>query len=418
MLKKSILFLACLLLLLPALSACTLAGEDLMAGVKAAKWPEETDLPQSGFLESAGSFSWSLFQESISSPGNILISPASVYLALAMTINGSDKETRTAMQEALFAQKLTLAELNEGSRDWMVLLLDKNRQKKQLSLANSLWLASTFTANPAFLQSNDDYFAAAARSLDFQQDSAKAQINRWVKQNTGGKINQIVDEIDPYSVMFLINAVYFKADWEKPFKREQTGPGLFAAPAGTSQVQYMNQMASLAYFRSQDCQGVLLPYESGDFAFLAILPDAAITARQWVSKTSARDLADLLDQAKPQSISLSLPRFKSRHEERLNDALASLGMAVAFIPDQADFSLMSQDGTDQLFISEVKQKAYLEVDEKGTEAAAVTSVEMRATSMPLADLNLQFDRPFIYGIIDTRTGLPLFLGLMEDPSAG
>ncbi len=415
MLKKMFILLACLLAFLPALTACTISRADLMAGVEAAAWPEKPGEPEAAFQESVSQFGWQLMQKSLSDQGNILISPASVYLALAMTLNGAAGESRSAMLKTLFAQDLSLAELNQGCRDWIT-LLNKIDKDSQLAVANSIWLDQNFAVDPGFLQSNADYFAASAKALDFSQSAAKHEINHWVKQNTGGKIEKIIDEINPDSVMFLINAVYFKSDWQLPFEPDLTRPGLFTTATGQKEVQYMNQVANLAYAQGQDCQAIILPYSSDRFAFLAILPDEDISARDWINANSALDLRKLLEQDDLRSIELSLPKFISQYDKSLKDMLAGLGMAVTFEPDQADFSLINKTRVKNLFISDVKHKTYCAVDEKGTEAAAVTSVEIRATSMPQSNLSLQFDRPFIYAIMDVKTELPLFLGLLEDPT--
>ncbi|HBP37755.1 MAG TPA: serine proteinase inhibitor [Clostridiales bacterium] len=401
------------ILLLPACGAA--AAGDLMAGVKAAEKPASPDEPDAAYLDSVANFTWNLFRESARDPGSVLVSPASVYLALAMTLNGAATTTRMAMLEAMSAANLTLDDLNRASRDWMTLLMNTNSTTR-LSIANSIWYRQGFDADLAFLQKNADYFSAGAQALDFNQASAADTINRWVKKSTEGTIEKIVESIDPMVVMYLINAVYFKADWQTVFDADKTSDGLFAGPAGEVAAQFMNRTGSMDYLSNDFGEGVLLPYQDGRFAFMAFLPREGSQPRDLIAAMPVEQLTGLLNGRQSAEVSLSLPKFTSKYEVSLLEGLKNLGMGIAFEPGAADFSLMNTSRAKNLYISEIKHKTFCRVDELGTEAAAVTSVEVSLTSMPFSDVQLVFDRPFIYAIVDTTTGVPLFLGIMENPA--
>lgn len=419
--KLSVLCIAmlCLLLLLtsciPPTASDLPLGADLMANVRAAEKPAVPAEPDSAYANSIGSFSWKLFQESAKTDGNVLISPASVYLALGMVLNGADTTTRAAMLNTLAAQNLTVDQINTASRDWMTLLMDTG-DKTKLSIVNSIWLRDGFDADKTFLQKNADYYSAAARTLDFADPAAITTINDWVKNATNNKIDKIIDEIRPDVIMYLINAVHFKAEWKTQFEPLITADGQFRSPNGEKTVQYMHQLTEMDYLSSEDGGGVLMPYSDGRFAFVAILP-AEDNTQAAVAAMDAAAFAGLLDSRQSLNVQLSLPKFETSFEVSLVDALSSMGMGEAFDPAAADLSLMNSGHRRDLYIGDVKHKTYCRIDEAGTEAAAVTSVEIRETSLPTADKQLDFNRPFIYGIVDTVTGLPLFLGIMEDPAA-
>lgn len=414
--RKFISFLILPLVFMMALTGCSPAANgDLMANVRAARQPDSPAEPDMKFVGSVGDFSWKLLQESARQEGNILVSPASVYLALAMTLNGSDTTTRQAMITALSAGDLSLELINEASRDWMALLMNTGG-KTRLSVANSIWFRDGFDADPAFLQRNADYFSAAARTLDFDDPAAAGIINGWVSQATQGIIDKIVEQIDRDVVMYLINAVYFKAEWQHKFDPANTHEGFFHGPDGDTTVKFMSDIRSMKYLSDSRTSGVLLPYSDGRFALIVLLPESGVTPRELVSQMNADDLAALMASQQAAGVELLLPKFETRYEDSLIGEMAKLGMGEAFEGGQADFSLMNAGRRKDLYISEIRHKTFCRVDEDGTEAAAVTSVETRVTSVPIGDIRLSFDRPFVYGIIDTVTGLPLFLGILEDPA--
>lgn len=389
--------------------------EDLMSLVKAASWPEAPNTIDSRFQKSLLDFSWNLFQESSQNDQNVLISPASVYLALGMTYNGADTETRQAIIETLSAAGLSEEEFNAACRDY-ISILQTMGDKTELSVANAIWYRQGFNPDKSFLQKNADYFAAEAKALDFSKLESLEIINNWVKDETRGTIDKIIDEIDPAVVMYLMNAVYFKSDWQEPFDAADTVESQFHGINGPITAKFMNRTGEMDYINKDGINGIMLPYDDGRFRFFALLPEEGTDARTFISQMDGDAINSFLQSIKKGYVGLALPKFETRFEDSLKDELAHMGMEVAFDPDNADFSKMNQEREKNLYISEILHKTFCRVDELGTEASAVTSVEIRFTSMPAQpDIQISFDRPFVYGIVDIVTGAPLFLGLMENP---
>jgi len=411
--NKFIFWLSLVLCIFLPLTACSSSrvAKDLMADVEAADWPTNPDLPPDDYVKAVSDFSVNLLAASLNQKGNILLSPASVYLALSMTMNGADGKTLEAMKEALASAELTEEELNEAARNWIT-LLQQTGERTELFVSNSIWVRDAYPVNRTFLQRNADYYGAAVKALDFGRPEAVDAINDWVKRATRGKIDQIIDSIDENVMMYLMNAIYFKSDWKDPFAANQTADRTFNAPDGPVTVPFMHQSAKMAYLEEEGVQGICLPYVDESFAFFAILPEEDV--RSYVSELDRDTLSRLIENQKAADVELSIPKFEIRYEDCLKNELSKLGMDIAFGMD-ADFSRMSESGLSDLFISDVRHKTFCRVDEKGTEAAAVTSVEMRQTSIPANEKTLIFDKPFLFGILDTRTNLPLFLGIMENP---
>lgn len=393
---------------------------DLMADVKAEGWPAEAEAPDELAIEQLNRFSEQLLRQALKHEGNKMISPASIYLALAMTLQGADGTTAEAMKGVLASSDVTLDELNRTARSLMT-YWSSNDNGAQLSLANSIWFDQAFVPEKAFLQTNADYYAAEARRLDFKDAETIEIINKWVSDATKEKITEIIDEIDPSVIMYLINAVYFKADWAQQFKKTDTYERMFNSPEGEKSVDFMHRLGSILDISADGASGVALPYQDEDYMFFALMPeDASITAENWLQAqpegTTFASIYEKINTADELQINLALPRFEATYEDSLKDDLSLLGMEIAFAPGEADFSKMQEIGGKDIFIGDVKHKTFIRVDEKGTEAAAVTAVEMRVTSMPMFDKEITFDRPFIYGIMHMPTGVPLFTGIMEDPS--
>lgn len=431
--QRSVFLLICLICIGLVLSGCSFSlsiGKDptsnanvgkpvdLMADIKAGEWHETPEVPGQAALQGISRFSARLLQESSKNSGNVMISPASVFLALAMTVNGADSETKDAMLAVLADQNLTVDEINQVSRDWMA-LLEKSESKTQISIANSIWFRDGFVPYQPFLQSNADYFKAGARALDFADDKAPDIINGWVKDATHDLIDKIVDKISPTTIMYLINAIYFKADWMTPFEKHETWEQDFQTPEGIIKVDFMHRTAPMQYFKGLEARGVALPYHNEQFAYFAILPDDDIDPRTWLNKQDPAvlfsNISAMMAQKTNTTVTLGLPRYEVSFADSLINELETLGMGIAFDGSAADFSRLNEARTKGLFISEVKHKTVIRVDEKGTEAAAVTSVAIDE-SANWADTELTFDRPFVYGIMDLKTNLPLFVGILEDPT--
>ncbi len=398
----------------------SLNAVDLMSAIKATPRPALPEMPDATYRQAINRFSAELLQAVTGNKGNLMVSPASVYLALAMTMNGAEGETKEAMLKVLADKGLTLEQVNRYSRDLMA-LLTKTGPKTSLTIANSIWFDQFFTPYKPFLQDNADFFGADARKLDFKDPATIDTINRWVEAATTGTIDSILDQIHPDAVLYLINAIYFKSDWQVPFEKNDTVDRTFHASDGDIETPFMHRVGSMGVFDAPGATGLVLPYDDGRFGYFALLPDEGLTPRAWLGQqdmaTLFSDINSRIEKRTNEAVSLAMPKFESTFEDSLNDELAGLGLGIAFDAGQADFSRMNESHEKNLFIGEVRHKTFIRVDEKGTEAAAVTSVEMRMTAMPSVDRILTFDRPFLYGIMDLQTGLPLFIGILESPEA-
>lgn len=408
------------LLLVSLLAICLLLTGCGGPAFQAPMMPKPDDSILNSFQASMAArnndFGFHLYEELYSGGENIMISPVSIAMALAMTYNGAQGETKEAMAEALQIQGFELEQLNRNNLALLYFLRTAD-PKVSLNIANSVWMRQGFAFAPDFMSRVQDFYRAPSQELDFSDPKAAPTINKWVKENTQGLIEDIVEPpIDPMTIMFLINAVYFKGEWTHQFSKDQTSEQPFRT--GTEQpvqVPMMNQDGSFDYFSAPGFQALRLPYgESEKMAMYLFLPDGDLEAFQ--QQLTAENWNRWLPLFTPKYGSFSLPRFTLEYEKTLNDGLKNLGMGIAFEGGRADFSAMvPQDSRQDIYISEVKHKTFIQVDEVGTEAAAVTSVEVGLTSMPQYDFNLEFDRPFFYAIHDSETGTILFMGAVHNP---
>ncbi|MBW3655248.1 MAG: serpin family protein, partial [Gemmatimonadetes bacterium] len=343
---------------------------------------------------------------------NVFLSPLSASMALGMTMNGARGETFTGMRGTLGFGTLEPAQINASYRSLIDLLLGLDRNV-DMRLANSIWADQRFPLHPAFVESSLQSFDARVTTLDFRNPASVNTINGWVDQGTNGKIRTILKRIEPGVVMFLINAVYFKGSWTHEFDPARTTPAPFhRADGGQHPVQMMFMRdAKVRTLMNGEVQMVDLAYGRGAFSMTLVLPPREQPLRQWAAGVTDEKWQGWVSQLRDAQMDVSLPRFRLEYEQVLNKTLMALGMDTAFHPDAADFSGMSPLGAD-LFISEVKQKTFMEVNEKGTEAAAVTSVAMGVTSAPPS---FRADRPFLVAIRERHSGTVLFVGLIGDP---
>lgn len=349
---------------------------------------------------------------------NTFVSPASVMLALAMTYNGADGTTRQAMARALEIEGMSVEDVNRAFAD-LKTALNPTDPKIQLKIANSLWARNGFTLRPEFIKRNKDYYEAEITSLNFADPEAPKTINSWVKRNTEGKIEKIIDAISPDAVLFLINAIYFKGQWQFEFKKENTKPDGFRLPGGERKEVPMMSRSSSSYFyyKGKDFQSIALPYGEGSVSMCVFLPDEQISLDQFERNLTPENWDMWMKSFQPTPGDLMLPRFKVEWESKLNDALKAMGMAESFEPLRANFSQIAELNAGNLFISEVRHKSWAEVNEEGTVAAAVTSVGVFTTSVqqPREKFIMKVDRPFFFAIRDNRTEVVLFMGSVANP---
>jgi len=389
-----------------------------IAGLPRDLTPSETQLVSRG-----NDFAFRLFRAVAarsSGDSNLFISPLSVGMALGMAYNGAAGTTQAAMQSVLGFDGMSLSEVNQAYRGVIDLLRGLD-PRVDFTLANSIWYRQDYTFQQAFLDTCQAYFDAAVRALDFTSSTAASTINGWVSAQTRGKITSIVsDPIPDGMVMYLINAVYFKGAWVTEFDPSRTAPETFTRSDGSAVSVPMMRYASGAWVRvagDAAVQVLDLRYGGGAYSMTIVMPrDAAgmdsllsgLTLERWDAWIAG------LDSVRTEVV---LPKFKMQYALKMNDVLAGLGMGVAFVgcpavPDCADFTKIRAER--DLFISEVRHKTYVEVNEEGTEAAAATSVGFGATVAPQA---IVIDRPFLFAIRERFSGTILFIGRMMDPAA-
>ena len=347
---------------------------------------------------------------------NIFISPFNISVALAMTLNGAAGETEQAMTNTLQLHGLDSESINTGYAGLRQTLLTSD-PKVTLTIANSLWARQGFSFKPDFLQRNTQFFGAEISTLDFDNSSASKTINQWVDTNTNGKIQRIVgDQIDPITVLFLINAIYFKGTWQKEFDPSKTREGPFHLANGDEkQVPMMRQQRWYPYYREENFQAISLAYGDGQMSMYIFLPDRESDLNIFLENLNAESWENWMSQFHEQDVSLVMPKFKLEYGKTLNDPLKALGMDVAFDPELADFSRMASLEFGNLYIEKVVHKTFVEVNEEGTEAAAATSVEVGVKSVPPPPISFSVDRPFFFAIRDNETKTVLFMGVVVEP---
>ena len=358
-------------------------------------------------------FSVALFREvnARKAGENVFISPFSAAVALGMTLNGAAGETEAAMRGTLGLAGRTPQEINAAYRGLTTLLLDLD-PSVQLGIANAIFHRQGFPFEASFLETSRTWFDAEVAGLDFASPAAVDAINGWASEQTNGRIEQVIETIDPGHVMFLLNALYFKGTWRSRFDPRQTQPAPFTREDG---VQVTVPMLSLrdAPTRSgwlDGAQVLELPYGNGAFAMTVVLPPPGTPVDELVASLTPARWDALLGTLREGEIDVHLPRFRMAYEDRWNDVLTTLGMGIAFDDRRADFTRMSAPGG--LFIGFVKQNAFVDVNEEGTEAAAVTTVGIELTSAPPS---FRADRPFVFAIRERLSGTLLFVGKLAVP---
>ena len=381
--------------------------------------PRDLTLAEQELIQSDNAFGLKLFREihaQEESGENLFISPLSVAMALGMTYNGAAGTTYEAMQETLELQGLSLQEVNESYRSLIDLLrgLDSS---VEFELANSIWYRQGYPVEPEFLDLNRDYFDAEVTPLDFSNPNAKATINGWVDERTRGRIEEIIERIDPSSVMFLINAIYFKGSWTAQFAEELTAEAPFyLAGGGQKNVEMMSTADAIdvGVYWDGEVTVLDLPYGGRAYSMTLAMPAAGTDMATFVGALDSERWQAWVDGVSGSAYVVSLPKFTLEYGLLLNDVLEALGMEIAFVPGGADFTRINPT-PGLLYISEVRHKSFVDVNEEGTEAAAVTSVEIRETSAGPSQVVI--DRPFVFAIREKFSGTILFMGLIMDPTS-
>lgn len=343
---------------------------------------------------------------------NIMISPLSVSLALAMAYNGAEGETRAQMEEMLHKVGLTPDEINQSYKT-LVDALKNHDAKVVFEIANAIFYDKDFSVKSDFLNTNKSSYNAEIKALDFG-DSGKTlkTINDWVNDKTHKKIDKILDQISPYDMMVLLNAVYFNGEWTYRFEKENTTDKEFHLSDGTStNVPTMMIEEDFNYYGNNQIEMLELPYGGGKYSMVIFLPKEGTSIDQTIGLLTPENMETWYGEMVNQSKTVYLPRFEFAYGKKLNDELMALGMIDAF-NGNANFKGITD--AMQLFISDVIHKSYIKVDEKGTEAAAVTAVVIRTTSAgPGSDFVV--NHPFAFAIKEKDTNAILFIGKVLNP---
>jgi serine protease inhibitor len=357
----------------------------------------------------ANDFSFALFRRLSAEQrdSNVFTSPLSASMALGMAMNGAVGTTYDEMRTTLGFGTATEAEIGESYKSLIALLrgLDPG---VDFRIANSIWYRSGFPVNQPFLDAGRNWFDAKVSAIDFASPNAVPTINDWVNTATVGKIPTIIETIRSDQVMFLINAIYFKGSWRTKFDAARTIDAPFHAIGGDQPAKLMHREGKMRLLRATDFLAVDLPYGNGAYSMTVVLPAEGRTIDAVAASLQSAAWADWMTRFGDAEVDLYLPRFKLAWERGLIADLESLGMRQAFVPGGADFTRLSPAGRD-LYISVVKQKTYVDVNEEGTEAAAVTNVGISLTSMPVVT-TFRADRPFIVVLRERLSGTVLFMG--------
>jgi len=365
-------------------------------------------------VKADNAFTFNLFKALPGSQGkNVMVSPLSISLALSMALNGADGTTKTDMINTLGLNDLNIDEINQVYAD-LVTALKKADPNVVMNIANSIWIRKGYPVLEPFIVTNQKYFDARVESLDFNT-TALNTINNWVNEKTNAKIPRILDEISAEEIMFLINAIYFNGKWQVQFEKSQTQDGLFMLRTGaTVNVPLMKIKEKFGYSEQSGYEALKMPYGRGKFGMFVLLPDAGKTPDQVMAQMTPAIWENLKTSlAVTTKVDVWMPRFEFTWESDLNEILSSLGMSVAFSESQANFSKINPD--DHLFITKVKHKTFVKVNEEGTEAAAVTSVGIGVTSAGPNGPEFHVTRPFLFFITEEDTGAILFAGKVENP---
>jgi serine protease inhibitor len=350
---------------------------------------------------------------------NVFISPLSVSIALAMLYNGAEDETKEAMAKTLNFGNMTLEEINQ---EYSVLVqsLENVDQAVNLLIGNSIWMKQEFApfVKSSFLHSVGTSYDSEVFTRDFGSPETVNEINDWANKQTDGKIKQIMNGIGPELVMLLINAIYFKGTWTTEFDKSKTQQqDFFLSDGGSVTVDMMSTSGNFSYYSGDTCEIARLPYGRDKVAMYIFLPREGVSLDSFVAGLNQTVHDEYVSRLQPlNDLIVKMPKFQAEYSESLNGVLNNLGMGVVFDPAQADFSGIASTVSGNLYVSYVDHKAMVEVNEEGTEAAAVTSVGIGITAVVPGPSSFVVNRPFYYEIMDDRSGSILFMGEMLNPA--
>jgi serpin B len=346
---------------------------------------------------------------------NIMISPLSVSVAFAMAYNGADSDTKTEMEKALKLNGLTVDEINNVYKV-LINALQSADKDVVFEIANAIYYADGFTAKNNFLDVNRNVYKAEVNKLDFSSQKAVDTINKWVAEKTNDKITKIIENLNPMDRMVLLNAIYFNGIWKNKFKKDGTHLLPFTRTDGSNiDVPMMNKEEQLAYQSNQNFSSVKIPYGTGQYNMVILLPAEGKTSASIIESITSENWNNWMKGFRLENnVVVTMPRFKYAFETGLKNVLAEMGMKNAFDSNNANFSKISDEF---LYISSAIHKSFIDVNEDGTEAAAVTSITFTTTSIGNEPPKIYFmvNKPFVYAITESETGAILFIGEVRHP---
>ncbi|MCK4632691.1 MAG: serpin family protein [candidate division Zixibacteria bacterium] len=362
-------------------------------------------------IESSNDFGLRLFREVSTTENpdnNVFISPLSVSYALGMAYNGAAGDTRDSIAATLELAGLSVEEINQSYKSMTDLFVQLDPDVT-FDIANSIWYRLNLPIKSTFVDLNQIYFDALVRELDFNMEGAADTINGWIETNTNGRIDHVIDSpIDPSVLVYLINAIYFKAAWTETFESDDTYDASFHLLDGTETPCRMmsREDTTLRFFDNDVCRGLNLPYGTGDYSMTLLLPKSTVTMEQLIDELTPENWANWAGSFNTGWITIGIPKFKFEYETGLNSALKAMGMNIAF-SGSADFSNMMETAG---YIDTVIHKTFVQVGEEGTEAAAVTVITVCGMPPPMI-----FDRPFLFIIHENVSDVILFMGKVANP---
>ena len=400
-------------ILLSLAAACGESGTEPEDPEIVRETPRGFTVQEGRLAQASVGFGLKLYQEIAGAENktNLLVSPLSVSMALGMTMNGAEAATYDAMRSSLGFGTLTESEINEAYKGLIAQLLARDK-KVEFNLANSVWYANGFQVKQPFLDAAKSYFDAEVRGLNFSDPASPRTISSWAENETGGRIKDLIKSIDPNEIMFLVNAVYFKAPWTTPFDVNATRSGTFTRENGsTVQTPLMTRDGQFRFYQNTEVMAAELLYGDTAFSMVLLAPATGRSLTPLVNKLTTSWWYSTMDSLRAGRLMLTIPKFKFEYEKRLNDALTGTGMGVIFDWQRADFDRIGD--RDDIYITRVEHKTFIDVHELGTEAAAATAVGVGVVSMPPT---MVFDRPFLFVIRERSSGTILFIGKIGDPT--
>ncbi|MCF8226067.1 MAG: serpin family protein [Bacteroidales bacterium] len=373
------------------------------------------NLKSAKVIHANNDFGLELFNKVVSNDpsANMMISPASIGLAMGMTYNGAETSTKAAFDSVFNYEGLTREEVNSISLD-LVNTLGTNSRGNLLEIANSIWYRNDLPVYQSFIEMNKTYYNAMVKELDFSDPASLDEINGWVAEKTHDKIKKIINQLSPDDMMVLINALYFNCLWEVEFDPENTTQQMFYNEDSTEfgNVEMMTTESTYNYAATDLYSAVEMPYKNEKFSMHLILPNTGTTVNELVELLDSDTWEEWLTAYEEYyEVNVTMPKFKFDYERSLGSDLISMGLGEAFSPS-ADFSDISEIN---LMISRVLHKTYIDLNEEGTEAAAATAVVMELTAMP--DYHqITLDRPFLFAITENSSHSIVFIGKLSEPS--